>query len=96
MSEDLSNYNQSETASGISQSILVIQGERDYQVTMKDYNGWKTDHKKHPDAGFISYPGLNHLMMYGTGDPRPLEYFYKNNVDRKVIADIAEWIMRRP
>lgn len=94
--EELNNYSQSEIAAGISQRILVLQGERDYQVTMKDYNGWKTALQKHPDAKFISYPGLNHLMMYGEGDPNPLEYFDKNNLDRKVIADIVEWILDRP
>ena len=94
--EDLNNYNQSESAAGISQRILVLQGERDYQVTMKDYHGWKTALQDHPDAGFISYPRLNHLMMDGTGDPNPLEYFDKNNIDRKVITDIAEWIQDRP
>jgi len=90
--EELNRYNQSETAAGIPQRILVLQGERDYQVTMEDFRGWESVLKDHQTAYFISYPQLNHLFMPGTGKPNPTEYYKENNIDSKVIEDIAKWI----
>jgi len=39
--QSLVNYNQVLVAKKVKQPILVLQGERDYQVTMIDYNLWK-------------------------------------------------------
>jgi len=89
---DLNNYNQRALASGLPQRILVLQGERDYQVTMVDFAGWQEALKSHPGASLISYPAVNHLMMEGEGAPNPAEYFKKNNVYEGMIDDIASWI----
>lgn len=91
--KNLRSYNQSAAASRISQRILVLQGERDYQVTMDDFRGWKNALRDHPDAAFISYPHLNHLFMPGTGKPNPTEYYRENNIHQKVIEDIVRWVM---
>ncbi len=90
--EDLNSYDQRSVAAGLTQRILVLQGERDYQVTMEDFAGWQKALEGHPGARFISYPTLNHLMMEGEGAPNPSEYFEKNNVYQGVIEDIASWI----
>ena len=89
---DLNSYNQGAMAAGLTQRILVLQGERDYQVTMEDFAGWQKALEGHPGAKLISYPALNHLMMEGEGAPNPAEYFEKNNVYQGVIEDIASWI----
>lgn len=89
---DLNSYNQRAVAAGLPQMILVLQGERDYQVTMEDFAGWQEALKGHPGARLISYHSLNHLMMQGEGAPNPSEYFEKNNVYSGVIEDIASWI----
>ena len=39
--QSLNAYNQLEIAKKIKQPILIQQGERDYQVTMTDFNLWK-------------------------------------------------------
>ena len=72
---------------------LIVQGERDYQVTMKDFELWKfgVQHKK--KAKCISYPGLNHLFMTGTSPSTPQEYSIKGTVDTKVIKDIKDFIV---
>ncbi len=90
--EGLNRYNQAETAAGIPQRILVLQGERDYQITMEDFSGWKNALQDHQAAYFISYPQLNHLFMPGTGKPNPTEYYKENNIDPEVIDDILKWI----
>ncbi|CAM4319952.1 DUF3887 domain-containing protein [Flavobacterium terrigena] len=67
--------------------LLILNGERDYQVTMKEFNLWKKTLVK-TKAQFISYPKLNHLFIAGEGTPSPEEYGVKGEVDKKVIQDI--------
>jgi hypothetical protein len=70
---------------------LVLQGERDYQVLMTDFNLWKQTLNQH-NAQFISYPNANHLCIDGVGKPSPREYEETKNVNKEVIDDIANWI----
>jgi fermentation-respiration switch protein FrsA (DUF1100 family) len=72
---------------------LIVQGERDYQVTMKDFELWKSSVKHNKKAKCISYPGLNHLFMIGTSPSTPQEYGIKGTVDTKVIKDIKDFIV---
>jgi len=72
--------------------MLILQGERDYQVTMEDFELWKSTLKNNKKASFISYPKLNHLFMSGENASEPKEYMIKGNVDEKVIVDIFNFI----
>ena len=38
---DLRGYSPPESAKSLKQPLLVLQGERDYQVTMQDYANWR-------------------------------------------------------
>jgi uncharacterized protein len=71
---------------------LFLQGERDFQVTMKDFAIWKTAMGGRRDATFHSYPPLNHLFIPGTGASAPGEYRVPGNVSMDVIRDIADWV----
>lgn len=73
---------------------LFLQGERDYQVTMKDWQLWRD--ALDMSSGrytFKSYPSLNHLFMTGSGPANPQEYETPGHVDAQLIDDIAQWIM---
>lgn len=77
--------------------VLVLQGERDRQVTMQDFALWQQRLDGHPDAAFISYPELNHLFGRYAGDPLPFreimqEYAQRTPVDEQVMDDIAQWM----
>ena len=72
--------------------MLILQGDRDYQVTMSDYSSWKTNLKGRPATTFKSYPGLNHFFIKGTGKSSPEEYNHAGNVSEQVIVDISGWI----
>lgn len=89
---DNMNYRPIETAKSIDRPVLVLQGERDYQVTMEDYNMWKDNFSSDNNWTFITYPKLNHMMMPGEGKPTNTEYKIVNRVSEKLIDDIAEWI----
>lgn len=89
---DLRGYDPAETAKGLPQPILVLQGERDYQVTTADFEGWRAALGSRPGASFKLYPDLNHLFMAGEGKSTPAEYEVAGHVAEEVIADIAGWI----
>lgn len=91
---DLKNYNPSAEAKSLKQPILVVQGERDYQVTMTNFQNWKNALGSKKSATFKTYPKLNHLFMSGEGVPRPADYEKTNHVSAEVINDIAAWILK--
>lgn len=82
-------------ARALGKPMLLLQGERDYQVTVDtDLRLWREGLDGHPDASFITYPALNHFFLPGAGKPNPEEYRRESRVDPKVAADIADWIGR--
>ncbi|MBN1680490.1 MAG: alpha/beta fold hydrolase [Anaerolineae bacterium] len=92
---DLHAYDPVATARQITQPILVLQGERDYQVTLVDFQGWQDGLSDRADVTFKSYAGLNHLFMSGEGPSVPAEYDSAGHVAGMVIDDIAAWVLGR-
>ncbi len=90
--QDLSAYDLKETVKKSNKPMLVLQGERDYQVTMEDFAGWRDLQKSKDNLILKNYPKLNHLFMRGEGKSRPEEYNQPGHVDGQVIIDIADWI----
>ena len=74
--------------------ILVLHGDRDYQVTAVDFAGWERALAGKPNATLTRYPSLNHLFIHGEGPSAPPEYLKPGHVDPKVIDDIARFILR--
>jgi len=72
--------------------LLVLQGDRDYQVVLADFRGWQRALAHHPDATFKHYPALNHLFMRGSGPSTPTEYEVPGHVAAEVVEDLARWI----
>ena len=92
---DLKNYRPAELASKLSIPMLFLQGERDYQVTLQDLQGWKQALAGKANAQIKSYSDLNHLFMSGTEKSTPAEYQIPGNVSARVIEDIAAWAKAR-
>ncbi|MCD8091776.1 MAG: alpha/beta fold hydrolase [Bacteroides sp.] len=72
--------------------ILVLQGERDYQVTMEDFGLWRAGLLHRKNAFFKSYPKLNHLFQEGSGKATPFEYNEASPIPAYVIDDIASFV----
>ena len=90
----LRGYYPPEVAKDLKQPILIIQGERDYQVTMEDFQGWKKTLSSRSNVAFKTYPKLNHLFIEGKGKSVPSEYQAAGHVAEIVIDDIAQWVKR--
>lgn len=93
---DLRDYRPTEMAAGLALDIpiLVLQGERDYQVTMTDFALWQEALAEGEDVEFRSFPGLNHLMMPGEGEGLsvPEDYEVAGHVEPEVVDAIAAFI----
>jgi hypothetical protein len=93
---DLRNYPPGEAAARLKIPILVLQAERDYQVTHADFEGWRKSLAGEPRVAFKLYPGLFHLFMPssspGTGLGTPADYEQAGHVAEAVIADISNWL----
>ncbi|KQC14573.1 MAG: hypothetical protein APR63_13930 [Desulfuromonas sp. SDB] len=72
--------------------VLILQGERDYQVTMEDFQNWKDALEQNDNVSFISYPDLNHLFISGEGESTPEEYMTEGHMSGVVLEDIVKWI----
>jgi dienelactone hydrolase len=97
---DLRAYDPAKTAAGLTVPILVLQGERDCQVRMADYEGWKQALSGQPRASFHLYPNLYHLFMPvpasdTTALSTPADYLQPGHVASDAVADIASWIKTR-
>jgi uncharacterized protein len=90
---DLRGYDPPAAAAQVKQPMLVLQGERDYQVTMEEFARWKSALAGRTDVTFRSYPTLNHLFVAGGGKSVPAEYDMPGHVSETVVGDVAAWIM---
>ena len=94
----LRDYSPAATAAGLKIPMLILQGGRDYQVTMKDLEGWERALDGHAGVTFKVYPALTHLFMPGaspgTGPGTPEDYQKPAHVHAAVIGDIAAWILK--
>lgn len=89
----LNSYDQVKVFGKLTLPALVLQGERDYQVTMTDFGLWqKAAEKRKGKTTFKSYPKLNHLFIAGEGRSVPAEYQLQGNMNEEVVNDIANWI----
>lgn len=75
----------------ITQPLLVLYGERDYQVVKSVFNDWKSKVTE-KNATYKSYPGLNHFFVDGKDKSTPEEYKKPGNFSLVAITDMAEWI----
>jgi dienelactone hydrolase len=90
---DLMSYDPLKTLKGMNIPVLILQGDRDFQVTLEEFNIWKEELKDKPNVSFKLCKGLNHLFISGEGKSGIEEYYKPGNIPEEVIEDIARWIL---
>jgi pimeloyl-ACP methyl ester carboxylesterase len=94
---DISHSDPIGIARSLAGPILLLQGERDYQVTVADDLAlW---HRGLADRDRVTekrYPNANHFLLDGSGPPNPAEYDVPGTVDPQVVSDIAIWMKSIP
>lgn len=91
---DLRGYFPPEVALKLKQPMLILQGERDYNVTLDAFRDWQRTLDKRPNVSFKSYPKLDHLFLEGLGPASPTDYAQPRNIPKYVVDDIASWIKK--
>ncbi|MES4905805.1 MULTISPECIES: serine aminopeptidase domain-containing protein [unclassified Streptomyces] len=90
---DLRGYDPVSTAAGLHKPMLVLQGGRDYQVTVEDdLSRWRAGLDRRPEVTTRVYDADDHLFFPGSGPSTPADYETPHHVDPAVVADIAEWL----
>ncbi len=89
---DLKGYDPAAAARKLGIPMLILQGERDFQVTMADFTMWKTELGSAKGVVMMSYPALNHFFVAGEGKSLPGEYAKPGHVAQQVIDDIAKFV----
>ncbi len=90
---DLAAYDPIKSAQAAAIPTLLIQGEGDYQVTMKeDFQPWVKALGDKPWFQSKSFPGIGHLFTAAGDPPSPADYGHAGNVAKPVVDTIADWI----
>jgi hypothetical protein len=93
---DLRSYDPVATAAGLDKPMLILQGRRDYQVTVDDdLAGWQAGLAHRPDVTIRIHDAADHLFFAGTGQSKPADYEAPQHVDPAVVGDIANWLAPR-
>lgn len=90
---DLNAYDPAQAAAALAIPILVLQGDRDYQVTLEDFRRFQSALDGRSTAALHLLPGLNHLFMTGTGRSAPAEYQTPDHVAAAAIDLIADFAL---
>ena len=88
----LAAYDILEAAKEITEPVLLLQGEEDYQVTMEDFEIWKSAVAEKENWQLISYPGLTHAFVPGKKTEGSSVYARAGRVREDIILDIASFI----
>ena len=86
------NYDQLATAKKLTLPILILSGERDFQVLPKEFKEWQKQLGGYKNVSLKSYPKLNHLFLEGEGKPNMKDYEVPGHIPQYVIDDIAKFI----
>ncbi|HEY9139880.1 MAG TPA: alpha/beta fold hydrolase [Bryobacteraceae bacterium] len=89
---DLKGYDPAAVAKKLSIPILILYGERDFQVTTVDFDLWKSGLAGRTDVTARSYPALNHVFVAGSGPSSEKEYSKPGHVAPEVVDDIAKFV----
>jgi dienelactone hydrolase len=91
---DLRGYDPPAAAAALNKPTLILQGGRDYQVTVDDdLSLWRAALGGRPDVTIQVCPADNHLFFPGSGPSTPEEYEPAQHVDPQVIAGITDWLI---
>ena len=89
---DLNNHDQLATSKKIKNRILILQGGNDFQVSVQDFNIWRTTLASNKNASFKLYPDINHLLSTQKEKGTGAQYRIPANVSADLINDISVWI----
>lgn len=92
---DMRDYDPVATAAALDTPMLILQGARDYQVTVEDDLAlWRAGLGHRPDVTIHVHDADDHMFFPGKGPSTPADYQAPQHIDPAVIKDIAAWLNR--
>ncbi len=92
---DLYNNDPLAQAAAITKPVLILQGDRDYNVLPESAERWQKALTGSKDVTVKHYAALNHLLLAGEGKDDPIDLLKPRTVDEGPISDLAAWILAR-
>lgn len=92
----LMSYDMPAASRAVRVPMLVLQGGRDYQITVSDLEAWQAAVGPKSGVTVRVYPMLNHVFVAGPIPSIPSEYAAPGRAPAEVINDIASWILSLP
>jgi dienelactone hydrolase len=74
--------------------LLLLRGERDYQVTEEDIAIWRKGLGKQANVAIETLPSDNHLFVPGSGKPGPAEFAKPGHVDEALVTRLVAFVQR--
>ncbi|GAA1688131.1 hypothetical protein GCM10009830_39640 [Glycomyces endophyticus] len=92
---ELRDFDPVEEAAALDQPMLIVQGGRDYQVTVADdLARWRSGLADRSGVDFAVFEADDHMFFSGTGPSLPDDYLLPQHVDPEVVDHVADWIDR--
>ncbi len=88
----LNKYPHVEIAKKLQIPILILHGDRDYQVNLENLEAWRKEFGKQANVTIKNYPKLNHLFYSGGAESTYSEYFMIGNIPDYVAKDLIDWL----
>lgn len=90
---DQRDYDPVAAAASLEVPMLLVQGGRDYQVTVADdLARWRSGLAHRPGVTFHVHEAGNHLFFPGSGPSTPAEYEAPQHLDPAVVDLVAGWL----
>jgi alpha-beta hydrolase superfamily lysophospholipase len=93
--KSLKEYDQIMAAKKVNVPMLIIQGARDYQVPIDDFEIWQHELENKKQVTFKLFKKLDHLFLAGKGHSTPQDYMNESkNIPYYVIKTMAKWMKK--
>lgn len=93
---ELRGYDPLESVKQITIPLFLVQGGRDYQTSLEDFEAWKEAiYSGGCESVQLYLDNLNHLYMPGTGKSLPSEYQTAGKVSEDVTNAMASFVRHR-
>lgn len=92
--KSLHNYEPAKVVKNQTNPYLILQGGKDSNVPVFDFENWQKDLKDRPGVTYHLYDKLSHQFMEfdGEGFPTPAQMLEENHIPNYVINDIVTWV----
>lgn len=88
----LNNLKLGEKYKKLDAPILLLQGDKDFQVTLKDFEKLKEDLKDNKNMKAVLIENMTHILMPSKGKFLSYDYNDENKLDEKLVKEMVDFL----